>query len=85
MMAFFSHSDNMPISDEERKILETVDRKRIDISDEIFVVNDFYEGSPYYGESTKKELDYAVSLGKKIHFLHERKGDEYEMCDLSKI
>ena len=38
--------------------------RKIDISDEIFVVN--YDD--YIGDSTKKEIEYAKSLGTKIRW-----------------
>lgn len=39
--------------------------KKIDISDAIYVVN----VGRYIGESTKKEIEYAKSLGKEIMYL----------------
>lgn len=39
--------------------------KKIDISDAIYVVN----VGGYIGESTKKEIEYAKSLGKEILYL----------------
>lgn len=39
--------------------------KRIEISDAIYVVN----VGGYIGSSTKKEIEYAISLNKEIYFL----------------
>lgn len=43
-------------------ILDKIHRKKIDISDAIYVVNK----NGYIGNSTKKEIEYAKSLGKEI-------------------
>jgi hypothetical protein len=49
-MSFFQHSDNIAVSDEDRRILEWVDKHRIDLADEVFVVN--------------KELSCCIGCGK---------------------
>ncbi len=51
-------------SEEELKILKEAHFKRIEMSDEIFVLN--IDG--YVGESTKLEIDYAEKLGKVIEY-----------------
>lgn len=104
MMGFFQHADVRPVSDAEREVLERVDRLRIDLADEVLVVNlkqprcagckawfshatngtvwatcrcggDPYgaprEDTPYVGESTRKEIDYALSVGKPVRYLEE--------------
>lgn len=99
-MTFFGHADNIHVSDSERSILETIDRHRIDLADEVRVIdasrdkctqcNKWVESNgrstwcdcldsiipywtrvnyiahPYVGESTKKEIDYALSLHKPV-------------------
>jgi hypothetical protein len=64
-MTFFQHSDNIDVSPEHREILRKVDRKRIDLSDEVRVLN----VGGYIGEDTRKEIEYAESCGKKISYL----------------
>ena len=51
-------------SEEELKILKEAHFKRIEMSDEIFVLN--IDG--YVGESTKLEIEYAEKLGKVIEY-----------------
>ena len=45
--------------------LDNLHKRKIDISDEIFVLN----VGGYIGESTQSEIDYAKKLGKKIRYL----------------
>ena len=49
-------------SDEDKKILGQMHLERIKLSDSIFVIN----VDNYIGESTKKEIEFAKSLGKEI-------------------
>ena len=46
----------------EAEMLDKIHRKKIDISDAIYVVN----VNGYIGSSTKNEIEYAKKLGKKI-------------------
>jgi hypothetical protein len=53
---------------EQLGIKETMDElhlRKIDLADEVFVVNK----DGYIGESTRKEIEYAKSLGKPIKYL----------------
>ena len=50
----------------DASILDKIHRKRIDISDAIYVVN--IDG--YIGNSTKKEIEYALNSGKEVIY-HE--------------
>ena len=50
----------------DAKILDKIHRKKIDISDAIYVVN--IDG--YIGSSTKNEIEYAIKHGKKVIY-HE--------------
>lgn len=38
-MAFFQHSDGLEVSEEQREVLEQVDRFRIDLADEVLVID----------------------------------------------
>jgi hypothetical protein len=40
MMSFFQHADGRPVSDEEREVLRRVDRARVGLAHEVWVVND---------------------------------------------
>jgi len=52
-----------PLSEEILKNISNVHFKKIEMSDEIYVVTDKTE---YYGDDTKKEIEYAKSLGKPV-------------------
>lgn len=47
------------------KILKDLHLKRIELCDEILVINK----NGYIGASTKAEIEYAVKLGKKINYV----------------
>ena len=51
----------------DASILDKIHRKKIDISDAIYVVN--IDG--YIGDSTKKEIEYALNSGKEVIY-HEK-------------
>jgi hypothetical protein len=40
MMSFFQHADRRPVSQAERELMFRVDCKRIDLSSEVWVIND---------------------------------------------
>lgn len=52
------------ISKEQIDLLNDIHRKKIDISDAIFVI----DMHGYIGEATKAEIEYAESLGKEIYY-----------------
>lgn len=64
-VGLFSGYDNTPISKEEKELLDDIHRQKIDMANEIFVIN----VNGYIGESTKKEIEYALSKNKKIRYL----------------
>lgn len=100
MMSFFQHADAREVSPEERKVLEKVDRRRIDLVQEVWILdlprgycphcatwiehepypscgcNDQppwwqrqnWQSLPYIGESTRKEIKYALATGKPVRF-----------------
>lgn len=53
------------ISQECADMLDELHRRKIDMADEVFVIN--IDG--YIGKSTASEVEYARSLGKPIKFL----------------
>jgi hypothetical protein len=56
--------------------------RKIDLCDEIFVVNRGH----YIGDSTRKEIEYAMSIGKKIRwYTHEEIGAKVEQMILDAI
>jgi len=66
-VAFFDHSDKEIITSDQKKILDKVHFKKIDNSDEIFVID--VDG--YIGESTRNEIKYAFNTNKIIKYLSE--------------
>jgi len=49
---------------ELKQRLDTLHLRKIDLADEILVLNQ----DGYIGESTRREIDYAASLGKPVRF-----------------
>jgi hypothetical protein len=48
-----------------KEMLDDMHKRKIDMADEIFVIN----VGGYIGESTKSEIEYAKSNGKKVNYL----------------
>ncbi len=59
--------DGLKYEGVDASILDKIHRKKIDISDAIYVVN--IDG--YIGNSTKNEIEYAVKNGKEVIY-HEK-------------
>ena len=74
-VGLFGHSGDSEVWDnmdegtltKTKKMLDDMHKRKIDMSDEIFVIN--VDG--YIGESTKSEIEYAKKTGKKIKYLEE--------------
>jgi len=47
------------------EIMDELHLRKIDISDEVFIFNK----DGYIGESTRREIEYATKLGKKLKYL----------------
>lgn len=67
-LGFFEQSDGIQITNEQEKLFEELHYKKIDMSDEIFVI----DVNRYIGSSTKKEIEYAKTKGKKIRYYSKR-------------
>jgi len=63
-LAFFEQSEGFEITPEQAELLGNIHFRKIDISDEIFVIN--VDG--YIGDSTRKEMEYAEKMGKTIRY-----------------
>ncbi len=61
----FGHADNIVLSDSEKEMLDDLHKRKIDMCDEIFVINK----NGYIGSSTKSEIEYANITGKKVNYL----------------
>lgn len=65
-VGLFGHSGDDEVWTEGTKtMLDDMHKRKIDIADEIFVIN----VGGYIGESTKSEIIYAISIGKKVRYL----------------
>ncbi len=62
---FFNNIKKEEISLDTKKMLDEMHKQKIEMSDEIYVIN----CGGYIGESTKSEIEYAKTKGKKISYL----------------
>lgn len=62
----FIHSGDH-VTEEQKKMLDDIHKRKIDLSDEIFVINK----DGYIGKSTTSEIAYAVCHGKIVRYLEE--------------
>jgi hypothetical protein len=60
----FGHSENVILTEKQRRMLGTLHKRKIDLSDEILVLN--VDG--YIGKSTEDEIKYARQHGKVVRF-----------------
>ena len=66
---FFNNVRKEDIDEKMKKVLDEMHKQKIDMSDEIYVIN----LGGYIGESTKAEIEYAKEKGKKISYLESVK------------
>ena len=66
-VGFFEITENDKPDDDKVKTLKDIHLRKIDLSDEIFVINK----NGYIGESTKKEIEYAIKNGKGVKYLEK--------------
>lgn len=67
-VGLFGHADNefgSIITDEIKIKLDDIHLRKIDLADEIYVINK----DGYIGSSTKNEIEYAKKTGKAVKFL----------------
>lgn len=62
----FRHAGDK-FSDEQKLMLDDMHKRKIDMADEIFVIN----VGGYIGESTKSEIEYAKRHNKKVNYLDD--------------
>lgn len=55
----------VPEEDDLKQMLNAMHKGRIDLCDEIYVINK----NGYIGNSTKDEIKYATEIGKKVNYL----------------
>ncbi len=61
----FAHADREELTEEEKEMLDELHKRKIDLSDEIIVLN----VGGYIGSSTQSEIDYAIENGKYVSYL----------------
>jgi hypothetical protein len=65
-VGLFGHSGDDEVWSEDTKImLDDMHKRKIDMADEIFVIN----AGGYIGESTKNEIEYALKTNKTVKYL----------------
>lgn len=67
-LGFFEQSDGIILTNEQEKMFEEMHYRKIDLSDEIYVID--VQG--YIGNSTRKEIEYAKDKGKVIRYYSEK-------------
>ena len=67
-VGLFGHSgDNEVWSEGTKEMLDDMHKRKIDMADEIFVIN----VGGYIGSSTRSEIEYALAHGKGVRYLEE--------------
>lgn len=65
-VGMFGHSgDNEVWSEGTKEMLDDMHKRKIDMSDEIFVINK----NRYIGSSTKSEIEYAIAHNKPVNYM----------------
>ena len=65
-VGMFGHSGDAEVwNDGVKEMLDDMHKRKIDMADEIFVVNK----NRYIGSSTKSEIEYATKHNKKVNYL----------------
>ena len=74
-VGLFGHSgDGEAFEEETKKMLDDMHRRKIDMADEIFVINK----DGYIGKSTKSEIEYAENFGKPVYYMYSDKPTEID-------
>jgi hypothetical protein len=64
-VGLFGYSEDDEWTEETKKMLDDMHKRKIDMADEIFVIN--VDG--YIGDSTRSEIEYAIKTGKGVAYL----------------
>lgn len=70
-VGFFGHADGWEDSEHLKPLLDELHLRKIDMADAVFVLN---EGG-YIGESTAREIEYAVRKSLPVNYLEPIKGE----------
>jgi len=79
----FNHSDNLNLGEKQKQELDNLHKRKIDLADEIFVLN----VNGYIGDSTRDEIKYAKEYGKEIRYLEDTdwQNKDFELDELVEI
>ena len=69
-VGLFGHADGeyqTVVTEELKVMLDDMHKRKIDMADEIFVINK----DNYIGQSTRSEIDYALQNKKAVKYLEE--------------
>ena len=70
-VGLFGHSgDDEVWKDGTKEMLDEMHKRKIDMADEIFVINK----NGYIGSSTKSEIEYAIDHDKKVNYMEPVEG-----------
>ena len=65
-VGLFGHSGDAEVwADGVKEMLDDMHKRKIDMADEIFVIN----VGGYIGSSTRSEIEYALAHGKTVNYL----------------
>lgn len=64
-----SSDSELVITEEQKKMLDELHKRKIDLADSVFVINK----NGYIGESTRSEIEYAKQLNKPVIYLEKLK------------
>lgn len=70
----FHHIDMPELTAEQKDMLDTLHKKKIDMSDCIVIIDDEIDGQPYLGRSTRNERLYANMKNKPVYYWSEING-----------
>ncbi len=68
---FFHHTDQFPITDAQKDMLDELMLRKIDIADEILVV----DPNEYIGNSTKRAILYAERQHKRVRYVSKEEAE----------
>lgn len=78
-VGLFGHSgDDEVWAEGTKEMLDDMHKRKIDMADEVFIIN----VGGYIGSSTRSEIEYASSTGKKVRFLVEE-SEQHVQGDLA--
>lgn len=66
-VAMFGHLDGLNMDGKEKRIFDDLHLRKIDLANEVLVLN----VGGYIGESTKREIEYAIKNFKTIRYLEK--------------